>query len=228
MDEKIVGSLELIRSAVEGFSPVALASSLSSEDMVLLDMIARAKLDVSVFTLDTGRLPQETYDVMQMARSRYYQVPFHIYAPNTTEVEAYVAANGPNGFYESVELRKACCRVRKVNPLRRALAGKRAWITGQRRAHSQGRATLDAQEWDAANDMVKFNPLVDWSNEELALYIKTYDVPINVLHGKGYPSLGCAPCTRAIRAGEDLRAGRWWWENPEFSECGLHQRVVAA
>ncbi len=224
MDEKLGGALLLMHEAITQFSPVTLASSLSAEDMVLLDIIARAKLDIGVFTLDTGRLPQETYDVLQMAKSRYHHVPIAIYAPRNEDVESYVAAHGPNGFYESVALRQECCRVRKVNPLKRALAGKGAWITGQRRAQSRARGGLLAKEWDTANNLYKFNPLADWSNDDVYAYVRKHDVPINVLHGKGYPSLGCAPCTRAIRTGEDIRAGRWWWENPEFSECGLHPR----
>lgn len=223
MDDKTNLVLELLREAAEQYSPVALASSLSAEDMVILDIIARGKLDVGVFTLDTGRLPQETYDVLQMARSRYYDNPIQVFVPDNTEIETYVAANGPNGFYESVELRQECCRIRKVNPLKRALTGKGAWVTGQRREHSPGRRALAVKEWDAGNGIYKYNPLADWTNDDVNEYVKANDVPINILHKRGYPSLGCAPCTRAIRPGEDIRAGRWWWESPEFSECGLHK-----
>jgi len=227
MEEKANTALHLMRDAIRDFSPVALASSLSAEDMVLLDLIARSKLDIGVFTLDTGRLPQETYDLLQMAQSRYRPVRIEIFAPQHEDVENYVATHGPNGFYESVELRQSCCQVRKVKPLKRALAGKGAWITGQRRAHSMGRSTIALQEWDAANNMQKFNPLADWSDEDLAAYVKKHDVPVNILHKRGYPSIGCAPCTRAVAPGEDIRAGRWWWESQEFNECGLHPRKVA-
>jgi phosphoadenosine phosphosulfate reductase len=203
-----------------------LASSLGFEDMVLLDLIARERLKIGVFTLDTGRLPQETHDLLQLARARY-RVPIAVFAPESADVEAYVAAHGPNGFYDSVALRQECCALRKVKPLKRALAGKCAWITGLRRAQSAGRQAIAFQEWDAENKLQKFNPLADWSDDDVQSYLRAHDVPVNALHAKGYPSLGCAPCTRAIAPGEDARAGRWWWENPEFNECGLHPRHVA-
>ena len=220
---KIEEALALLREASVGYAPAVLASSLGAEDMVLLDLIAREGLDIGVFTLDTGRLPQETYDLLQLARARY-PVPIAVFAPESADVEAYVAAHGPNGFYDSVALRQECCALRKVKPLKRALAGKRAWITGLRRAQSAGRSAAAFKEWDAEHKLQKFNPLADWSDEEVWHYVKAQDVPVNALHAKGYPSIGCAPCTRAIAPGEDARAGRWWWENPEFNECGLHLR----
>ncbi len=223
MERKIEQALALLREASGSFSPAALASSLGAEDMVLLDLIAGASLDIGVFTLDTGRLPQETYDLLQRTRQRY-AVPVAVFAPESADVERYVAAHGPNGFYDSVALRQECCRLRKVKPLQRALAGKRAWITGLRRAQSAGRSTVPFQELDREHGLQKFNPLADWSDDDVWDYVRAHEVPVNALHAQGYPSIGCAPCTRAIAPGEDIRAGRWWWENPEFSECGLHPR----
>jgi len=186
-------------------------------------LIATLDLPIGVFTLDTGRLPQETYDLLQLARARY-TVPIAIYAPDSGDVERYMAQNGPNGFYESVELRKSCCFIRKVKPLKRALASKKAWITGLRRAQSDARADVAFKEWDADNKMEKFNPLAAWSEDDVWTYVHAHDVPVSALHAKGYPSIGCAPCTRAVAPGESIRAGRWWWESPEFAECGLHLR----
>jgi phosphoadenosine phosphosulfate reductase len=166
-------------------------------------------------------LPQETYDLLQMARARY-QLPIAVFAPESGDIERYIAANGPNGFYDSVALRQECCHLRKVKPLQRALAGKKSWVTGLRRSQSTGRSGIAAKEWDADHQLEKFNPLVDWSEQDVWDYLRAHDVPVNALHAQGYPSIGCAPCTRAIAPGEDVRAGRWWWENPEFNECGLH------
>lgn len=223
MEAKTERALALLREASGRHSPAVLASSLGAEDMVLLDLIDRARLDIGVFTLDTGRLPHETYDLLQLARQRY-SVPITVLAPEAGDIEAYAAAHGPNGFYESVALRQECCRLRKVKPLRRALAGKRAWITGLRRTQSAGRSAVPFHAFDADNGLEKFNPLADWPDDEVWAYIRAHDVPVNALHALGYPSIGCAPCTRAIAPGADSRAGRWWWENPEFNECGLHPR----
>jgi phosphoadenosine phosphosulfate reductase len=213
----------LLREAAEAYAPAVLASSLGAEDMVLLDFIAELRLPIGVFTLDTGRLPQETYDLLQMARARY-QVPIAVFAPESGDIETYIAAHGPNGFYDSVALRQECCHVRKVKPLQRALTGKKSWVTGLRRGQSAGRSSIAAKEWDAEHRLEKFNPLAEWSEQEVWDYLRARDVPVNALHAQGYPSIGCAPCTRAIAPGQDIRAGRWWWENPEFSECGLHPR----
>jgi phosphoadenosine phosphosulfate reductase len=210
----------LERVAAE-FSPAVFASSLAAEDMVLTDLILRAKLPIRIFTLETGRLHKETVAMLDKIREVYgHEV--EAYRPEAAAVDAYVAQNGLNAFYDSVEMRKECCRIRKVEPLNRALAGNRAWITGQRRAQSTTRAELAVQEDDAAHGMVKFNPLADWSEEDVWAYIRANDVPYNPLHDRGYPSIGCEPCTRAIQPGEDVRAGRWWWENPDSKECGLH------
>ena len=180
-----------------------------------------AFINIEMFSLDTGRLPQETYDLMQEVRKRY-SVPLKIYFPDAAQVEKYVAQNGVNGFYDSVENRKACCHMRKVEPLKRALAGKKAWITGMRRDQAVTRAGLEVSSYDADHGLQKFNPLLDWTNAEVWEYIKQNNVPYNKLHDQFYPSIGCAPCTRAVTPGEDIRSGRWWWENAEGKECGLH------
>jgi phosphoadenosine phosphosulfate reductase len=212
---------ELVSQIARDFAPAVFASSLGVEDMVLTDLIARTGAKIEIFTLDTGRLPEETYRLIQDVRN-HYGLNIVAYAPEAAAVERYVAQNGPNAFYESVEMRKACCHIRKVEPLKRALAGKKAWLTGLRREQSPTRADLGIREWDADHKMDKFNPLIDWTTDEIWSYVKAHDVPYSSLHDKGYPSIGCAPCTRAITPGEDIRAGRWWWENPETKECGLH------
>lgn len=203
------------------FSPAVFASSLAAEDMVLTDMILKAKLPIGIFSLETGRLHQETLAVLGKVKQRY-EHDITLYRPQPEAVAAYVEQNGLNAFYNSVEMRRECCRIRKVEPLGRALAGNKAWVTGQRRAQSTTRAELHVQEDDAAHAMTKFNPLADWSEEDVWAYIRANDVPYNALHDQGYPSIGCEPCTRAVQPGEDVRAGRWWWENPDSKECGLH------
>ncbi len=203
------------------FTPAVFASSLAAEDMVLTDLILRTKLPIGIFTLETGRLHKETLGMLDRIRETYdYEVK--LYKPEPSAVDAYVRQHGLNAFYDSVELRKECCRIRKVEPLNRALVGNKAWVTGQRRAQSATRAELAVQENDDAHGMTKFNPLADWSEDDVWNYLRDNRVPYNPLHDKGYPSIGCEPCTRAIQPGEDVRAGRWWWENPESKECGLH------
>ena len=203
------------------FSPAVFASSLAAEDMVLTDLILTRNIPIAIFSLETGRLPPETLDVLEKVRQKYdYQI--QLYYPDPDAVAAYVSTHGLNGFYDSVELRKSCCQIRKVEPLGRALAGKQAWITGQRRSQSTTRNQLEVQEHDAAHGLAKFNPLADWSEEDVWHYLRARKVPYNALHDAGYPSIGCAPCTRATQPGEDIRAGRWWWETPESKECGLH------
>ena len=221
LQQKVDQVVAILTGAVRDFSPVTFANSLGAEDMVLTDIIDRNQLAIEMFSLDTGRLPQETYDLMQAVRERY-RTPLHIYFPDAKRIEAYVAEHGINGFYQSIELRKACCHIRKVEPLQRALQGKRAWITGIRREQAASRANLEISSFDADHNMQKFNPLLEWAHADVWEYLKQYDVPYNKLHDKFYPSIGCAPCTRAITPGEDLRSGRWWWENPETKECGLH------
>jgi phosphoadenosine phosphosulfate reductase len=203
------------------FSPAVFASSLAAEDMVLTDLILKAKLPIGIFSLETGRLHPETLAVLDAVKAKYgYEVA--LFRPQQDAVDSYVAQNGLNAFYDSIEMRRECCRIRKVEPLGRALAGNKAWVTGQRRAQSTTRAELAVEENDEAHGMTKFNPLADWSEQDVWEYIRANDVPYNALHDQGYPSIGCAPCTRAIEPGEDVRAGRWWWENPDSKECGLH------
>lgn len=220
-------ALEVLRQAERESAPAMLASSFGVEDMVLTDLIDRHRLAIAIFTLDTGRLPEETYRLMQETRQRY-GTPVTIYAPERAAVEAYSASHGPNGFYDSVALRQACCHIRKVAPLRRALAGKNGWITGLRRQQSPTRRDLPFSEWDAENGLRKYSPLAAWTTEDVWAYVRVHAVPYNALHDKGYASIGCAPCSRAIAVGEDIRAGRWWWENPETKECGLHPASPAS
>ena len=225
LQEKIEQVVTILIETVRDYAPVTFANSLGAEDMVLTDIIDRHQLDIDMFSLDTGRLPQETYDLMQTVRERY-KTPLRIYFPNVKQIEAYVADNGVNGFYESIELRKACCHIRKVEPLRRALYGKHAWVTGVRREQASTRLDLKVSAYDMSNRMQKVNPLLEWSNAEVWEYLKQYEVPYNKLHDRFYPSIGCAPCTRAVTPGEDIRSGRWWWEAPETKECGLHTGKV--
>lgn len=212
----------ILRWAVSTFGPdIALAGSFGAEDVALIDMWWRIDRDVRVFTLDTGRLPEETYDVMERIRQRY-GIAITTYFPERAVVEGLERERGYYSFRRSVEERKYCCGIRKVEPLGRALAPLRAWVTGLRREQAVTRAGVAVVEWDTSHGLVKVNPLTQWTDLKVWAYIREHDVPYNVLHDRGYPSIGCAPCTRAIRPGEDIRAGRWWWENPEHKECGLH------
>ncbi|MFZ5503172.1 MAG: phosphoadenylyl-sulfate reductase [Pseudomonadota bacterium] len=219
--QKLAQTIAVLQQAADDFSPVSFANSLGAEDMVLTDLIAKHQPSIGMFSLDTGRLPQETYDLMQEVRARY-SVPLKIYFPDAAQVEALVARIGVNGFYDSVENRKACCHVRKVEPLKRALQGKQAWITGMRHDQAVTRGSLQVSSFDAENGLQKINPLLDWTNAEIWEYLRQNDVPYNKLHDRFYPSIGCAPCTRPVTPGEDIRSGRWWWEQPENKECGLH------
>jgi phosphoadenosine phosphosulfate reductase len=205
-------------------SPTTFACSFGAEDMVLVDAIAAHARKIEIFTLDTGRLPEETHALLETVRDKY-PVAIRTYFPDRAAVEAWVEQNGPNAFYKSVAQREQCCGIRKIEPLRRALAGKKSWVTGLRREQSTARQTLERESWDAANGLIKINPLLDWTNEDVWDYIKAHDVPYSALHDRGYPSIGCAPCTRAIQPGEDIRAGRWWWE-ASSKECGLHKHAV--
>ncbi|GAB4291469.1 MAG: phosphoadenylyl-sulfate reductase [Methylophaga sp.] len=218
---KIEAVVEVLKEIEQNYTPAVLASSFGAEDMVLMDLICKHAPGIAIFTLDTGRLPKETYALMQQVKL-HYNKEVQIYFPDAGGVEAFVTSNGPNAFYDSVELRKQCCGIRKVQPLKRALAGKKAWLTGMRRSQSVTRAELPVSEWDEDHGLQKFSPLTDWSNGNVWAYIRAFDVPYNKLHDEGFASIGCAPCTRAITVGEDIRAGRWWWENPETKECGLH------
>ena len=205
-------------------SPAAFACSFGAEDMVLLDAIAAKARTIEVFTLDTGRLPEETHALLETVRAKY-PIAIRTYFPHAAAVETWIGQNGPNAFYKSVAQRRQCCHIRKVQPLARALAGKKSWITGLRREQSQARQTLQLEAWDDANGLIKINPLLEWSNDDVWAYIHANRVPYNALHDRGYPSIGCAPCTRAVQPGEDSRAGRWWWESSS-KECGLHRPEV--
>lgn len=218
---KAESARRLLADIARDFSPVAFANSLGAEDMVLTDLIRQDQLPITIFSLDTGRLPAETYDLMAAVEERY---GFHleVYYPRHEAVESYVRDQGINGFYRSVELRKACCHARKVEPLSRALAGRQAWITGLRAQQSATRQGLPLRERDETHGLEKFNPLADWTEKEVWAYLLDHEVPYNRLHDQFYPSIGCAPCNRAVTPGEDIRSGRWWWEAPATKECGLH------
>lgn len=213
---------EILKQAIEIFgSKITFATSLGAEDQVITYMLSRIDITANLITLDTGRVFPETYDLLHRTINRY-GVNIKSYYPDTAQVEEMVNTKGINLFYESIENRKLCCHVRKIVPLRRALSGMDAWITGLRREQSVTRTDLKIVEWDAANGLIKINPLLEWSEGQVWDFIKQHDIPYNKLHDQGFPSIGCQPCTRAIEKGEDLRAGRWWWEMPESKECGLH------
>ena len=221
LDTRVSEASTRLRDVVTAHSPATFASSFGAEDMVILDLIVKLELDVEIFTLDTGRLHEETHALIALARKQY-QRPIRIMYPDSAELESFVEAHGSNAFYDSAELRKRCCAIRKVAPLRRALEGKRLWITGLRRGQSVTRSDFALLAHDSDNGLFKLNPLVDWSAQEVFEYLRRFDVPSNALHARGYPSIGCAPCTRAVKPGEDERSGRWWWEQAESRECGLH------
>lgn len=211
----------LLERIASSYAPAALSSSLGAEDMVLTDLIARAGLPIEIFTLDTGRLHAETLELVTRVQS-HYGLALRVMQPDAAAVADYVTRHGRDAFYGSVDLRKRCCEIRKVEPLRRALESKRAWITGLRREQSAARAELRLAEFDAALRVAKFNPLADWSGNDVWDYIRAHKVPYNPLHDRGFPSIGCEPCTRAVAPGAHERAGRWWWEEEGKKECGLH------
>ena len=202
------------------------STSFSYEDQVITDYISKLPFPVSVFTLDTGRLFPETYSTWSRTLERY-QLKIEVYYPNAEKLQEFVRDHGPNSFYESVDNRKQCCHIRKVEPLKKALAGQAVWITGLRAEHSVNRGDMHILEWDEANQVIKYNPLLHWSTEEVRQYIDRHNIPYNALHDRGFVSIGCAPCTRAVNAGEDFRAGRWWWEDADKKECGLHVHEAA-
>ncbi len=215
---------EIIDKVLEHFGDkIALSSSMSAEDQVLTDIIVKSNPNAKIFTLDTGRLFPETYDLIDRTSKRY-KINIEVMFPNSERVEEMVNSKGINLFYDSVENRKLCCHIRKIEPLQRALQKLDAWIVGLRASQSITRAELDVVQWDEVNGLIKINPLANWSEEDVWEYVKKHNVPYNPLHDKGFPSIGCLPCTRAIEPGEDIRAGRWWWENPETKECGLHKK----
>ena len=214
--------VESLRLLAELFSnQIAFSTSLGYEDQVITDFIFANNLPVRVFTLDTGRMFAETYQVLQKTNSKY-DTKIEVLFPKTEPIEGLLNQKGPFSFYDSVENRKECCFIRKVEPLNRALEGVKIWVTGIRAEQSPNRQTMTQIEWDESHQLFKFHPLMNWSFEEVKQYIKTHNVPYNPLHDKGFVSIGCAPCTRAVREGEDFRAGRWWWEDQSKKECGLH------
>jgi phosphoadenosine phosphosulfate reductase len=200
---------------------IVFSTSLGIEDQVISDMILANNIPIKIFTLDTGRQFEETYKTLQQTRHQY-NTDIKVYAPAGADVEQLVAQKGPYSFYESVENRKECCFVRKVKPLNRALSGNKIWITGIRAEQSANRQEMNQLEWDEAHQLFKFHPILNWTFDETKTYIKQNNVPYNVLHDRGFVSIGCSPCTRAIREGDDFRAGRWWWEDQSKKECGLH------
>ncbi len=219
-DSSIIEKMSYLVDAHNG--DVIFTTSFGYEDQVITDIIFRNNLNIKVATLDTGRLFPETYKVFNSTLDRYKK-PISIYFPSADKVEEMVNKKGPFSFYESLENRKECCYIRKVIPLKRALEGNKIWITGLRASQSENRSELREFEWDEGNLIIKFNPLLSWSLEDTIEYIREYKVPYNVLHDRGFVSIGCEPCTRAIRPGEDFRAGRWWWEQNSGKECGLHE-----
>ena len=215
--------LEKLEFLVEKYvGKIVFTTSFGYEDQVITDMIFRNGLPVEVVTLDTGRMFEETYKVFRSTLERYGK-PIKAFFPPADKVEKLLNEKGPFSFYESVENRKECCHIRKVIPLKRALKGHKIWITGLRAAQSANRSGLEEFEWDAGNKIIKYNPLLEWSLDDVKQYVKENNVPYNVLHDRGFVSIGCEPCTRAIKPGEDFRAGRWWWEHNSGKECGLHE-----
>ena len=218
------GAVKLMAELFPG--QVVFSSSLGQEDQVITDTIFKNNLPVKIFTIDTGRLFTETYELLDRTIARYKQ-PVHVYFPDANDVEEFVLSKGINSFYESVENRKLCCQIRKVKPLNRALKGAKVWITGLRAGQSGNREHMPMIEWMEDRQLYKFNPLINWGYDEIMEYINEFNVPYNRLHDKGFFSIGCAPCTRAIEPGEDPRAGRWWWEASQ-KECGLHEATIKA
>jgi phosphoadenosine phosphosulfate reductase len=221
---KIKSAENILRTSLEQHAGrIALSSSLSIEDQVLTDILVRLDPAARIFTLDTGRLFPETYTLIDRT-NKHYGIRIEVFFPEREAVEAMVNGQGINLFYDSLPQRKECCRVRKIEPLKRAFVGLDAWICGLRREQSVTRTEVLPIERDEANGLVKINPLFDWTEQEVWDYIRTHRVPYNVLHDEGFPSIGCQPCTRAVAPGADARSGRWWWESPEHKECGLHRR----
>jgi phosphoadenosine phosphosulfate reductase len=214
-----IESLKLLSAQFHG--ETVFSTSFSYEDQVITDMLKKVQLPVEIFTLDTGRLFPETYSTWVQTLEKYNN-KIIAYYPDATALQEFVKEKGPNSFYESVENRKACCHIRKVEPMQRALRGKKLWITGIRSEHSPNRHDMAPVEWDSVNGVIKYHPLLHWTTAQVKEYIGENNVPYNPLHDKGFVSIGCAPCTRAIRPGEDFRAGRWWWEESTKKECGLH------
>jgi len=219
---KDLGPVEALAFLAKAFpGQITFSTSFGWEDQVITDLIFANDLPIKVFTLETGRLFPETYYVWNRTLENY-QKPIHAYHPDAAALEELISAKGPNSFYESVENRKECCYIRKIVPLKRALKGNQCWVTGIRAEQSLNRTDMSNLEWDEENQLIKFHPIFYWSLEEVKAYIKKNNIVYNTLHDRGFPSIGCAPCTRAVQEGEDFRAGRWWWEDQSKKECGLH------
>ncbi len=224
LEQKAAATRERLVAAVREHGKVVYSNSLGAEAMVLTDIIWSHVPEIDIFSIDTGRLPEETYELLEKLQRRYKRNIRVVY-PDAQALEKLVLAQGVNGFYHSLDARLACCHVRKVEPFKRAIAGYSAWVTGVRHEQSATRAQAQPLEWDAENELHKISPLLEWTEEQIWQYIRARKLPYNSLHDRQYPSIGCSPCTRAIQPGENRRAGRWWWEQPESRECGLHPRV---
>lgn len=220
--DSIEARIDVISRTIVG--RVAFSTSLGLEDQAVLHAIATANVPIDVFTLDTGRHFPETLETLAASEQRY-DLKIRVLAPQADAVERLVGRDGVMGFRSSVEARKSCCHVRKVLPLHRGLSGASGWITGLRRGQSMERADVPFARWDRALELIKLNPIADWSLDRIEAFILAHDIPVNPMHDRGFPSIGCQPCTRAIRSGEDIRAGRWWWESQDGKECGLHSRI---
>lgn len=221
IDFEGLSALDALQKSSSLSSKVVFSTSFGKEDQVITHLIVSNQLPISIFTLDTGRLFEETYAVFDRTLQKY-NCAIQVYTPNQATLEALVSEKGPYSFYQSVENRKECCGIRKIEPLKRALNGAEIWITGLRKEQSANRQQMKAVEWDEGNNLIKIHPLFDWTQVEVDAYIQEHKIPVNSLHKKGFPSIGCSSCTRAIQPGEDERAGRWWWEDSK-KECGLHQ-----
>jgi len=226
LKDKTTNLVLALDEVVSQYNKISLSSSLSAEDMVLTHIVSTRNYPIEIFSLDTGRLHEETYQLMSEVQSKYNN-QLKIYFPESKDLESFMNNQGPNSFYQSIDFRKLCCHIRKVEPLKRALRNREVWITGLRHEQSVTRQAVDAFCWDDSFKIYKFNPLLDWSHEDVWQFIKENKVPYNALHDKGFPSIGCSPCTRAVSSGENERAGRWWWESPETKECGLHVAAVS-
>ncbi|MDR2215489.1 MAG: phosphoadenylyl-sulfate reductase [Nevskiaceae bacterium] len=227
LDAKVHSAVEVLRAAVRDYGKVVYSNSLGAESMVLTDLIWTQAPQIEIFSIDTGRLHEETYQLLDRLERRY-QRRIRVVSPEAASIESYVAEHGINGFYNGLTERQSCCHIRKIEPFRRAIAGAGAWVTGVRHQQSAQRALAQAVEFDKPNGLYKISPILDWTNDDVWAYIRSHKLPYNPLHDRGYPSIGCAPCTRAVEPGADSRSGRWWWENSDLKECGLHPRVRVA
>jgi len=221
--EKIATLKQRLHQIADSHHDARFASSLAVEDMVITDVIARENLDIGIFTLDTGLLHQDTLNLLDNLEKVYPHLQIERFQPIADEVTRYEEEKGKFAFYENVELRRECCHIRKIEPLNRAIQGADAWLTGQRRSQSETRSELNFEELDTGRNIAKFNPIFDWEEQDVWAYAHEHQVPLNALYHQGYPSIGCEPCTRPVKLGENIRAGRWWWESKDSKECGLHK-----